>query len=259
MRIVCGLFLACAVASCKPGAQASSDSSTGAGGKADDVAVIRTPASEPLGAKALKRLICDQIGAEFAGQACYSKLAFTITEFATSTLYAHQDELDPVTMQLEVEAVQASTGKTYFAVLTRAVDADLTLSFVAKVSTDGDATHAVIAQLADEAGEFPDWAVELADRVDPVAKAELPKAIRDLFDAQLAARIDELNPDGGNTNSAAFGDDFPFLEIVDDGGVVIGYVLGVYDSIDDPLWDGSGVHYYYDVDGELVTTVEWTG
>jgi hypothetical protein len=42
-------------------------------------------------------------------------------------------------------------------------------------------------------------------------------------------------------------------------GEVVGYILNVDDYIDHSLWDGSGVHYYYDTFGTEITSVYWSG
>lgn len=40
---------------------------------------------------------------------------------------------------------------------------------------------------------------------------------------------------------------------------ILAHVLGIYDSIDHPLWDGSGVYVFYDLNGTEVTSVSWLG
>ena len=229
-----------------------------AAGKADGVsAVTREEVDEPLYSSRLRKKACSAIGSSASGDQC-DEFDFTVVEVARSNFYLHADDADPITMQLLVAGYDTRTGAEYELALTRQVTSELSLEFLAEVrsSTTAD-THRYIEDIADEAGEYPDWwDGEWAGRVSPSAMAATPSGVRDIFDTTLE-RHREMIQDWDPNAGAFFADD-PVFEILREGEVV-GYILEIWDSVDHPLWDGSGTHYYFDVHGILVDTVDWTG
>jgi hypothetical protein len=216
-------------------------------------AVVRQKKNEPLKGKAQRKLICEAL-AKSAGVAIDKCLAFkfVVKEVATSTQLLHAESGKPVTMELKV-AVTGAGNETYDALLRRAIGDAYELKFDAQAAPAGslEKVHAFIKKLADDVGEYADWNDgDVADRVKATTHEALPKVVRDKCDALLAKRR-------GPENDAQWADDDAFFQIRMVGETV-GYVCNVYDYIDDPLWDGSGVHYYLDAQGNLVVEVEWT-
>lgn len=230
------------------------------GGKADDVAPVTfEELDEPLFSSGLRQQICTAIGSAAAGDAC-DDIDFTVVRAGRSNLLNHADDGDPVTVQLDVLGEDTSTGEIYSAILKRQIGDDFRLRFTVEVTSSLDPIHQIIEDLAEEGGQFPNvhaWIQE--DRVRDIELADLPQHMQDTFQQALQDRIDWNNPDPDNqVNGAMFADEFPFLEIIHEGEV-IGYILTIWDFIDHPLWDGSGMIEYYDRHGESVELIEWWG
>lgn len=229
--------------------------------------VVRAAANEELGSHTLRQLICDAIvAAEGAGahdDTC-TGFSYTITEFAKSTRYGHLEgeDLRPITMQMKVAVENPATSDTYDATLTRELDQKFELKFKAEIGqTDLQQIHRYIRDLANRAGEYGDWwDDDVKDDIRAIPWDALPAQMQDAFNGALQQRNDWLShyPDEPSSDHATFSDEMPFLEILMEG-LVVGYVLNVDDYIDHPLWDGSGIHYYFDKFGTEVTTVDWSG
>ncbi len=235
------------------------------GGKADEEpAIAVAPASETLWSNALRALVCEAIvdnaswasvGERDAFDAGCQDHDFTITERRTSTLYAHQDDLAPVTMGM---TVKVSDG-------TRDLEADLnrvwrpdTYRFVWQASAPaGDNAHdTLIRDLADEMGEYFDGDDA---RLRPIALADIPAAVRQTAEARAAdttERFHELDPEA--RNGARVSEDEAY-EILDPEGETIGYVISLEYYIDDTLFDGGGQTLYLNHLGEIVEAIEWWG
>jgi hypothetical protein len=231
------------------------DLDDGVQGKADAAARIeRIPADAPLGGAALKRLVCDAIGPRAAGSKC-GEFRFRITEFARSTLYLHADDGEPVTLELAVRATH-SGGDVFEATLRRDRLVEHQLAWSATATPEGGDHRAAILAIAEELGEFADWG-SIGDRAVPVARGELPGVVIAAFDDLLEDRIHD-NKQTGEDNTAFFREEAPFHELRE-AGDAIGYAVEIDDFIDHPLWDGSGVVIYVEVDGTVVADVEWSG
>lgn len=84
---------------------------------------------------------------------------------------------------------------------------------------------------------------------------ELPRNTRLLADDLLFERQSELrqwDEPGDAGFDAAY-------QVRDENGVVIGHIVTIWDWIDHPLWDGSGVTLWFDNSGKLVDQVDWQG
>lgn len=114
-----------------------------------------------------------------------------------------------------------------------------------------------IADVARDIGEYFHYEHSAyAQNIAPMAFSALPQALRDKA-AALAADERRSVRDGGDPNGDAFPSDEAYAIVRD--GRTVGYVLPIEHAIDHPLWDGSGVHFYVDAEGEVVTDVPWTG
>jgi len=225
------------------------------GGKADDstAAVTFTDVDEPLFSKALQAQICAAANAPDCNE-----LAYTVKRIGESTLLLHADDSDPVTMQLDVLAEDTTNSVTYNAILRRQLGTDFRLHFSVEITSSLDPDHQFIRALAKDGGEFPDffeWIAE--DKVAEVAFADLPGDIATLFEDERADQEENLQQNFNG--SVDFADEHGFLEILDGSGNVIGYILSLWDSIDHPLWDGSGATIYYDRLGNEVWSEAWSG
>ncbi len=122
-----------------------------------------------------------------------------------------------------------------------------------KLKAKVDADHQFIAQMATDIGEYFRYETSAyANNVARLAPEALPEIIRARAQARLAEERQGLAPRG----SADLGEDA--YAIVKDGRT-IGYVIAIDHAIDDPLWDGSGVHVYVDLQGNVVMEIPWTG
>lgn len=233
-------------------------------GESTEKSVDTQQADEALWSKGLQGLICKRIVAKegVAGHdgKC-SGFSYQVTEVSKSTKYAHQSDGRAITMQMKVAVTNPGNGATYDAVLTRALDHKFDLKFGAEISkTAVEQMHDYIRDLADDAGEYARFDDDLADKVNGISLGGLPAAVRssaDSFLADYAADMCAWQETQPCQNGAEFADDAHY-EIIKDGDVV-GYVVSVWDYIDHPLWDGSGVTLYFDLDGALVTDVSWSG
>jgi len=228
--------------------------------------VARTSANEALQSETLKQLICKAIVAkEGLGphQGKCTGFTYLVTEFARSTRYGYLDESRPITMQMKVAVTNPVSNDTYDAVLTRALSDDFDLKFKASIAqTNLQLAHGFIREFADEVGEYADWwELEQAGAIKAVTYGALPLYIQQAFTKKLADHNAYLNPYPGEPNTehgeAFFSEEYGFVEILKDGSVV-GYVLNIDEYIDHPLWDGSGIHVYFDSWGTVIESVEWS-
>lgn len=243
------LFLCAGLVACQ------SDTASQSGNVAEKV--TREPSDGPLYSTKLKSAICSEIesveGEAAAPNGCEG-FTFTVTEVARSTKFGYLGQNKAISMQMKVAVLNPDSNASYSATLTRQVTAELDLVFKAELEhTDLQIAHDFIRQVAEDAGEYPDWSdPDLASRTDPVSFTQMPSAVQDAIDDALELAR-EYNAD--HNGSAGYGQT---LSIVMDGKVV-GYIGEVDDDIDDPLWDGSGLILYLDPQGTTVTETSWSG
>lgn len=227
-------------------------------------------ANEALGSYTLKKKICQAIVA-MEGVADHDGncggFEYTITEFAKSTLYGHIEDARPITMRMKVAVNNPANGASYDATLTRALNDTFKLDFEAEIAPSTlTQIHAFIKDLAKAAGEYGDFEeADVAPYVQTVSWDDVPAETQALFEAavkeQQVNNCWEYEMEGNLEqcpNGAGISDDYGIQAIVLDGEQV-GWVLGIWDYIDHPLWDGSGVHLYYDMNGTEVESVSWSG
>ncbi len=226
-------------------------------------------ANEPLQSSTLRKKICEAIvrteGVAGHEDACEG-FTYTVTRFGRSTVYGYLQDGRPITMTMDVSVEDPANEVTYQATLNRHLDAVFGLTFEAKItSSDLEAAHDFIRELAQDAGEYGDfWRDDVASRVEAVAWGNLPTDIQATFDKAIETQAFENcyayelgDEEGECPHGAALNDDVLFRILRE--GEPVGYVLGIYDSIDHPLWDGSGVYVFYDLNGTEVTSVSWSG
>jgi hypothetical protein len=240
-------------------------SDPGAGGKADDddIALAVAPADEPLWSNGLRAQVCDAIvgatawdttGDRDAFDAGCQDHQFTITEKRTSTLYAHQDDLQPMTLGM---SVKVSDGSRDFTAELDRVWRPNTYRFVWEASApDGRAARdEYISDVADDIGEYFD---DSDPRLRPIALADLPAEVLTRAEqraADLTRQWQEEHPE--EPSSASVYEEA--YEILGSDGEPVGYVLQLAYYIDAPLFDGGGETLYMNHLGEIVEAVEWWG
>lgn len=235
-----------------------------------EVALENESANEPLGSYGLKKKICQAIvameGVAEHDGSC-GGFSYTITELGRSTVYGYLEDGRPVTMRMKVAVKNPTSGATYDATLTRALDEKFKLEFTAEIAPSTlTQIHAFIRDLADAAGEYGDFADDdVAPHVSTVAWDAVPAAMQAVFKAaeeqQALDNCYQWDVDGNLDqcpNGAGISDEWGIQAIMLDGEQV-GWILGLWDYIDHPLWDGSGVHIYYDIHGTEVESVSWSG
>ncbi|MEM9860857.1 MAG: hypothetical protein AAF938_04525 [Myxococcota bacterium] len=116
-----------------------------------------------------------------------------------------------------------------------------------------DEVDAFITTLANDAGEFPDPDSDPAFAY--VRYDEIDEAVRRAAEFYEQDFNEEENRTGGRASGQIDGD---HLSITRDGRI-IGYMVDFQIFIDDPLFDGAGERLYYNVEGDLVTSVSWDG
>ena len=254
---------------CDPSTGRSSDidrQDAGAGGKADGASAVElVAADEALGSKTLRNQLCDAI----AGAHPWTDIAvrdnfadncldhdYTITEFATSKLYAHLDDGDAMTLQMKVHVEAGSLEWD-----TRLVREFSNFEFrwtavVDTVPVQGDRDK-FIADLADDMGEFftPEDFPENFKMLDELD--DLPDAVEQRAISRVEEISEEMKQAPHDTSSAGFAD-IPPHEILREGEVV-GYVVEVWFFIDHPLFDGGGTTLYFNPLGEIIDEVDWFG
>jgi hypothetical protein len=117
-----------------------------------------------------------------------------------------------------------------------------------------------IKKLADDAGEYfrPSEAYERY--LKPLDWSQVSAEIKAIFDARVEKETEYLvGWEEHTTDYAELGDESFVIVNIHDNDEIMGYVLDIYHYIDHPLWDGSGVHVFYDAAGTEITSVEWTG
>lgn len=89
-----------------------------------------------------------------------------------------------------------------------------------------------------------------------MAEAKVPSQIVSVAAAKLE---DYLGNQGENTEYRFTAEIWDYYQVFDETGLLVGYVVEIVDSIDHPLWDGSGLNVWMDVDGTIVAEVPWAG
>lgn len=259
-------LLASVSLACDPASDAGQPTDDAAGGKADGAAAVDVqPADEPLFATSLRQQLCSAIGQAHPWSTVAERNTFvddcldhqfTLTETSKSTLYAHLDDGDAMTMQMKVRVEDAD--HTWETSLTRDFS-DFRFHWTARVDSlpAGDDRDAFIKDLADDVGEFfgPDDFPEHFRSLGSFD--ELPQDIRDVALTRLAEIDEELQQNAHDPSGAELSDEFPY-EIVRDGEVV-GYVVEIWFFIDHPLFDGGGTTLYINVLGDILEEVDWFG
>lgn len=114
-----------------------------------------------------------------------------------------------------------------------------------------------IKGLAREMGEYFDPS-EIKGAFTGMKTSQLPSRVKKLFKKLVTERADENSQHGyyeDRQDGAMEGEVYAILK----DGEVVGFVLGVYDDINHPLWDGSGVNHYVTKEGKVVISVDWAG
>ncbi len=113
----------------------------------------------------------------------------------------------------------------------------------------------IMSELVDEMGEYFDESITLnqnyALAVVPVKEqsSELYAAVEKL----VKKRNEQLEPQGTVYEATVY-------KVYNmQNNRVVGYVVVILDSIDHPLWDGSGETSYLTLDLVVVDSVEWSG
>ena len=209
--------------------------------------------SNELWSTRLRTKVCQQIvqreGVVEHDGKC-SGFSYTVVDSVKSTRYAHQNDGRPVTMQLTVDVENPESGFNYDAVLTRTLNGDFELVFAAQVAKTGvEQLRTFISAVAGADWDDP--------RLRRIGFGALPADILAKATDELESRRDWFcRPGDPCPHDADFGED-GFAEILMEGEVV-GYLVPIWDWIDDPHWDGSGVDLLYDRYATLVTDREWS-
>ena len=238
-------------------------------GASTELQVDWEPADESLYSGSLRKKICRAIvAAEGPGNhdgEC-TGFTYTVTRFGRSKLYQHKGDSRPVTMKMDVTVENPEDGASYEATLTRQLTTSLQLGWSADVAvTSLQEKRRFIRDIADAAGEYGDFDdPDVAQSVEWVTLSELPADLqaraeeaalnRAELNCQWWAEEDEV--EGDCPNGAGLADDHLIIRM---NGEVVGYMFHIWDGIDHPLWDGSGVRVYVDENFERVTSVDWTG
>jgi hypothetical protein len=118
----------------------------------------------------------------------------------------------------------------------------------------------VILDLAAELGEYVS-SEDMPANVKSISTKKLPANVQKKLNTLIASRADYICPRDARTNECVNGAmDSEEHYIILNQGKVIGYILNVYDYIDHPLWDGSGIyHYLRSSDLKVLTSSSWEG
>lgn len=234
-----------------------------------ELQVVWEDADETLYSGNLRKKICRAIvaaeGQGNHGGEC-TGFTYTVTKFGRSSLYLHAgDDTRPVTMRMNV-AVENPDGTSYEATLTRKLTTTLKLDWSADVAvTSLQEMRRFIRDIADAAGEYGDFEDnDVAPHVRPVSFDDLPADLQARAQDAVLNRAEENcqwwaedeEAEGECPNGAGLADDHYEIIMNDE---VVGYTVHIWDGIDHPLWDGSGVRHYYDANLAKVTSIDWTG
>ncbi|MCJ8275637.1 MAG: hypothetical protein HRT44_09550 [Bdellovibrionales bacterium] len=114
----------------------------------------------------------------------------------------------------------------------------------------------LMEDLVDEMGEYFEEDAVFEDLDLKVVEINASEASAKLISLASDALV-EAQEFSGDENDPFVDRFFKVVKISD--GEVMGYVFGIHDSIDHPLWDGSGENFYYTFDYLFVDSVEWSG
>jgi hypothetical protein len=192
---------------------------------------------------------------------CKQNFEFNVTGTLVSTKYAHLERCRPMTMGLDVTVTDPSEDLQWHAELRRRLGSDWVMYWLVDI-TDSSLSdlHAYIDDIADDAGEYPDWwdSSEWGGRIRIVSMNALPQEIQQVFADRLEDEREDLcYYDDEQCDADAFYGE-PMAEILR-GGEVVGYLLSIEYYFNDSLFDGGGVWVYFDYRGEEVTSMEWWG
>jgi hypothetical protein len=113
----------------------------------------------------------------------------------------------------------------------------------------------IMSELATEMGEYFDESFVLNQQyaLQAVPTSQLPANLAAKVDRAIEDRNYELDPQGEVYDHTVY-------KVVNkDTNTTVGYVIALFDSIDDSLWDGSGVTLYLTPELVVVDSVEWSG
>jgi molybdopterin converting factor small subunit len=126
------------------------------------------------------------------------------------------------------------------------------MSVPAQATTE-EPTNTTMDELIDHMGEYfsEDEVHDFGLGYDYVKKSEISKKLAKAIKAAVDDRNEWLAPQGSVY-------DYEVYKIHDDENIV-GYIIAIHDDIDHPLWDGSGVTVYLDLDFSVIDEVTWEG
>jgi hypothetical protein len=239
------------------------DPVSGAGGKADE-ASVEILTSENLGSGERRLAICESIADRLTVPTDFVERCdrhdMKVTRTLKSTLYGHLDTGAALTLEMSVH-VEANHGLSFDCEVARAYDPR---SHQFDWRTDcappwGEGSNDFLVRLAASAGEYFD-VTAIEDHVTETTYADLPAGVMTAVNPYMQATI-ERNRGAEPSFMASVGDGVaPYLvweeETHDD---VVGYIVHIDFSVDHPLFDGAGVHLYFNEQFELAAEVEWTG
>jgi len=117
-----------------------------------------------------------------------------------------------------------------------------------------------ILNLANELGEYV-INEDMPKNVTPIKTSALPAKAQKKLAQLIEDRADWVCPRGTRANecvNGAMDSEEHFVIKLD--GKVIGYIFNIYDSIDHPLWDGSGVYHFLKAsDLKVLDSTSWEG
>ncbi len=120
--------------------------------------------------------------------------------------------------------------------------------------TKKDENEEFIEELANDIGGSL-YHVDESEYLYYISADKLPKHIT-LKGVELTKeRAEEIRTYDENSGSAFLDEESQYE--IRRYGELIGYVIHIGDVIDHPLWDGSGILYYLNLDGTVITYADW--
>jgi molybdopterin converting factor small subunit len=113
----------------------------------------------------------------------------------------------------------------------------------------------IMSELVDEMGEYFDESVTLNETyaLSALETEDLSTELYAAVEKLVKKRREQLQPQGDVYEATVY------KVYNKQNNTVVGYVVAILDSIDHPLWDGSGETAYLTLDLVVVDSVEWNG
>lgn len=121
-------------------------------------------------------------------------------------------------------------------------------------SSEAAAIKGDLKAIQQEVGEYF-FADDYPENFKKLDEKDVASDVVTLAEKYLAGYLADMTE---SSNDAVSAEIWSYYEVIDEQGRPVGYVVEIIDQIDHPLWDGSGLNLWLDLELNVVAEVSWS-